>query len=409
MVLNLRGDCKDHQPQLDFLSAISSVVVVFLELETLHDQKAVQMLSVLHNSGPSGIILAIDALKHDMPTIGRLCREYYYQFPEHKQGTKMCIVAKNMETESNSEVTKKMLQHMSDFLKTSTTQPLSETLRNKTFQFVRKDEDEEQIKQVRKKASEILSFIPKDCLKVRNIITPLQGETWHIWSKHLKTINKSSKFTSLQDRAKFEEEMKEQRQKQLKMSRSSHPFMDNCLDILLKVVDDDANFILLVEWIKHLLDDRSRRVIATCLRKYQADVHNLESAKQEKKEQPIVDQLEQEAVKSKTVLAECSFRFEHIMREIGQRFEAIKTCTSVTSRSEKKTMERLPHIGAKLLLIGNPFEIMDGETTSIPMKWVEAVLLELRSMIGDKKLLALSVVGLQSSGKSTLLNTMFGL
>jgi hypothetical protein len=57
---NLRGDCKDHQPQLDFLSAISSVVVVFLELETLHDQKAVQMLSVLHNSGPSGIILAID-------------------------------------------------------------------------------------------------------------------------------------------------------------------------------------------------------------------------------------------------------------------------------------------------------------------------------------------------------------
>jgi hypothetical protein len=45
-------------------------------------------------------------------------------------------------------------------------------------------------------------------MKVRNIITPLQGETWHIWSKHLKTINKSSKFTSLQDRAKFEEEMK---------------------------------------------------------------------------------------------------------------------------------------------------------------------------------------------------------
>jgi hypothetical protein len=77
MVFNLRGDCKDHQPQLDFLSAISSVVVVVLEFETLHDQKGVQMLSVLHNSGPSGIILAIDALKHDMLTLGRLCTEYY--------------------------------------------------------------------------------------------------------------------------------------------------------------------------------------------------------------------------------------------------------------------------------------------------------------------------------------------
>jgi hypothetical protein len=95
MVLNLRGDCKDHKPQLDFLSAISSVVVVFLELEMLHDQKVVQMLSVLHNSGPSGIILAIDALKLDMPTIFRLCKEYLGQFPEHKQATKICTPEDN--------------------------------------------------------------------------------------------------------------------------------------------------------------------------------------------------------------------------------------------------------------------------------------------------------------------------
>ena len=89
------------------------------------------MLSVLHNYGHSGIILAIDALKHDMPTIGRLCKEYYYQFPEQKQGTKMCIVAKNMEIESNFEVTKKIRQHMSDFLKKSTTEPLSAILQKK--------------------------------------------------------------------------------------------------------------------------------------------------------------------------------------------------------------------------------------------------------------------------------------
>jgi hypothetical protein len=35
----------------------------------------------------------------------------------------MCILAKNMETESNFEVTKKMRQHMSDFLKKSITEP----------------------------------------------------------------------------------------------------------------------------------------------------------------------------------------------------------------------------------------------------------------------------------------------
>jgi hypothetical protein len=107
----------------------------------------------------------------------------------------------------------------------------------------------------------------------------------------------------------------------------------------------------LIEWVKHLLDDHSRTVIANCLGKYQTDVHNLKSAKQEKKEQPIVDQLEKEAMKNKTVLAECSFRFEHIMREIGQHFEAIKACTFVTSPSEKNLLERLPHIGTKLLIM----------------------------------------------------------
>ncbi|CAC5400121.1 unnamed protein product [Mytilus coruscus] len=52
---------------------------------------------------------------------------------------------------------------------------------------------------------------------------------------------------------------------------------------------------------------------------------------------------------------------------------------------------------------------MDGDTANVPLLWVKAVLKTLRESIGDKKLLALSVLGIQSSGKSTLLNAMFGL
>jgi GTPase Era involved in 16S rRNA processing len=40
---------------------------------------------------------------------------------------------------------------------------------------------------------------------------------------------------------------------------------------------------------------------------------------------------------------------------------------------------------------------------------VKAVLMELEHLVGIKKCLILSVVGTQSSGKSTLLNAMFGL
>jgi hypothetical protein len=44
----------------------------------------------------------------------------------------------------------------------------------------------------------------------------------------------------------------------------------------------------------------------------------------------------------------------------------------------------------------------------MPFKWIKAVVNAVDQYIGEGKVLALSVLGLQSSGKSTFLNTMFG-
>ncbi|KAG9333342.1 hypothetical protein JZ751_012809 [Albula glossodonta] len=52
---------------------------------------------------------------------------------------------------------------------------------------------------------------------------------------------------------------------------------------------------------------------------------------------------------------------------------------------------------------------MDGDAAHVPLTWIKAVLDELTKTIGDRKVFVLSILGLQSSGKSTLLNTMFGL
>ena len=62
-----------------------------------------------------------------------------------------------------------------------------------------------------------------------------------------------------------------------------------------------------------------------------------------------------------------------------------------------------------MLLRGAPFELMDGDVAFVPVTWVTAVFTELKNIIGNKKMVVVSVVGIQSSGKSTLLNTMFGL
>ena len=64
---------------------------------------------------------------------------------------------------------------------------------------------------------------------------------------------------------------------------------------------------------------------------------------------------------------------------------------------------------AHLVNDGYAMEIMDGDASHLPITWVKAVLKQLKMLHEGKKLFVISVLGIQSTGKSTLLNTMFGL
>ncbi|CAD7940745.1 unnamed protein product, partial [Amoebophrya sp. A25] len=57
-----------------------------------------------------------------------------------------------------------------------------------------------------------------------------------------------------------------------------------------------------------------------------------------------------------------------------------------------------------MINMGEPFEIIDGDTLSIPKK----TLAEAFGTFGKKRVLVISILGPQSSGKSTLLNFLFG-
>ncbi|XP_061403845.1 LOW QUALITY PROTEIN: interferon-induced very large GTPase 1-like [Lethenteron reissneri] len=73
---------------------------------------------------------------------------------------------------------------------------------------------------------------------------------------------------------------------------------------------------------------------------------------------------------------------------------------------------------AHLFLDGFPMELLDGDAGCIPIDWVTDVFEEVNNILlgevnnilkRDPRIFVLSVLGVQSSGKSTLLNTMFGL
>ena len=98
---------------------------------------------------------------------------------------------------------------------------------------------------------------------------------------------------------------------------------------------------------------------------------------------------------------------EHLFREIGQMYEA---ATCIDDKEHLKEYVRyFPNIAARLLIDGNPLELMDGDAAHVPITWVKAVLREVVRELHDPKVFVLSILGVQSSGKSTLLNTMFGI
>uniref|UniRef100_A0A673JZJ6 Interferon-induced very large GTPase 1-like n=1 Tax=Sinocyclocheilus rhinocerous TaxID=307959 RepID=A0A673JZJ6_9TELE len=146
--------------------------------------------------------------------------------------------------------------------------------------------------------------------------------------------------------------------------------------------------IFFLKWLTILLDEHTSRF-------EQQMAINLSN------EQTELDKISEE-------LQAATFGLEHILREIGQIYES---CQSVNKNKEGLpcNFSSLPSLAAEMMISGFPQELMDGDAAHVPLVWVTAVLHELIQKLGDKRVFVLSVLGIQSSGKSTMLNAMFGL
>ncbi|KAK1890077.1 Interferon-induced very large GTPase 1 [Dissostichus eleginoides] len=106
-------------------------------------------------------------------------------------------------------------------------------------------------------------------------------------------------------------------------------------------------------------------------------------------------------------LSNSSLGTEHFFREMGQIYEASRSLPETDPARQQ--LQHLPKLCAELMLAGFPLELVDGEASNIPIGWVTDVLSQLNDLVSPKnKILVVTVLGVQSTGKSTLLNTMFG-
>ncbi|KAL3307375.1 hypothetical protein Ciccas_014115, partial [Cichlidogyrus casuarinus] len=77
-------------------------------------------------------------------------------------------------------------------------------------------------------------------------------------------------------------------------------------------------------------------------------------------------------------------------------------------KSEIRNKKAQIDLVTKMLLDGYSIEFLDGTNSWIYKKWLTNILKRMNELISDAKVVILSVLGVQSSFKSTLLNIMFG-
>ncbi|CAG2250508.1 unnamed protein product [Mytilus edulis] len=224
----------------------------------------------------------------------------------------------------------------------------------------------------------------------------------------MKRLYKPSEYKTLQHKTELRHMISHLRIEQVKMMKDLHPLMCSFVKTILYYIQfDSKELINFAIWLKCYLEKLTREHIAASHAKYMTTLEKFHVAKQKNSNE--VEGLKKDVDNNESDLLSASLGFEHFIREIAQVYEAILDHESRVSGETINNATWFPKVPANLLMAGFPFELMNGDLIHVPIVWVKAVLNELAALIGDKKCLIVSVVGIQSSGKSTLLNMMFGL
>ncbi|CAC5385550.1 unnamed protein product [Mytilus coruscus] len=232
----------------------------------------------------------------------------------------ICILSVDGQTRSTADITSEMRTAIAAMMKKNVEQSLYYRLSKCQL---RVDEEDVVHRNARQNALRVFNDIPNDCLNVKETVVPLQGKTWASWSQKLKNVCKSSQYKTLQEVGLIKWEMNEDRKKQMKICENLGPLMKTFLSILLKSINSHENCTVFVLWLKNYLDQKSRSVLPGYLSQYKNDWQNLNANRDNKKESSIIKRCRKELEKSEYNLAEASFGFEHLCREMGQIFESI--------------------------------------------------------------------------------------
>ncbi|XP_030641480.1 interferon-induced very large GTPase 1-like [Chanos chanos] len=391
--LNLHGDAAEHPKQLEFLQAVSTVNVLLLSEHPLSETAKEVSHKLSKSSVP--LICLFSGKDNIQPS---------------KKPTKVRLAAKNRnQAKFTEELISSIKQCISKYKQTATIERCCEEARK--LQFI-VDEDKPSCKDGYEKAQTLMCLLKdvKDVSTLKERILPLQGKLWHDWcnkNKEQYRLQVREKESIEQQQSKISAQMTKIRKEQLREATPLNDFMRSFLECLTTPAQFEGTRLYMLQWLRILLDDLTTDELALLEEDYNSTWRKMKNVSKDKEKASLVQSLQTKLDRITDKMAATTVGLQHIMREVSQLYEAIQMCTQ--AKKNTKQYATLPKIGVTMLLSGYPLEIMDGDAAHVPLTWINAVLDELIKTLGDKKVFVLSILGLQSSGKSTLLNTMFGL
>ncbi|XP_058872173.1 interferon-induced very large GTPase 1-like [Acipenser ruthenus] len=381
---NLHGDARQHEKQLEFLFKAATINVVLLTDSDLNE-KGNAILQELLNSPKPLICLCAD-------------REV---ISEEQHGTKVKIGAKSRnEADLVEDLVTTVKRLLGTSKHTSSIKTCTGIARKLGFLI---DEDNEHCKEGKSLAEALLAPLRNEKLSViKEKYLPLQGDLWHKWCK------KNKELTHLQIKGNISIEQHksniEQDKNSLRKIQYSRAFpLNNLIKTFLMNLksNSDATKMFFLKWMEMFLHDLTSDQLTVLDETQHIKWSEMQKLKQKGKN---IESFRKELEGLSNERNASAFSLEHLLREIGQIYEALE---SLSNKNDLRFS--LPEIAADLMISGYPVELMDGDASHVPLKWISAVLDKVIEKLGDKRVFVLSVLGIQSTGKSTLLNAMFGL
>uniref|UniRef100_A0A803J5F5 Uncharacterized LOC100490671 n=1 Tax=Xenopus tropicalis TaxID=8364 RepID=A0A803J5F5_XENTR len=371
---NLHGNLKDSLNEFAFLTQISSTVFIFVQDI---NKNLIDFLSQYENSQANFVIIFKDSRKIDKDT----------------GLTNVTVVHFNSKA-SGATIAKKIRAATTDFIKKKFRALSLEDMAEIAPKLrISVDENVIECQNAKADAKAIADEI-KDVAEYKKDTMRLQR---HLWKKaelekEMCQMKKQGDKRTDSYKSELQKQCAEIREKQFKYEIPNS--ISKFIHSVVKKNYTEISYFL--KWLRFYLDLSARKNLFALQAEYK---EKSVPASMSSKELSGLDQK----------ISDSSLGIEHFLRELGQFYEA-EHCKFKEENGSERKFTKLPAFAADLLLGGFPLELIDGDASNIPMQWLQDVLTELDNKTGKcSRMGVITVLGVQSTGKSTLLNTMFGL